>query len=253
MGRANDTEYQAYLRSPHWCSLAARVKLARGSRCERCGDTECLDAHHLTYDRIGHELMEDLMVLCRECHEAIHDKATVVWAYPPRYELSRAEIIEYVPDFEEGVDYSDYQLELLADRILLINPDDERPVLFSDHLRRRHMREIYVNNGSPDPSIVEGLYWRTHPQGRAWWSARERAADSENKNGFYRDANASRVMKRDYPYEPDPFKPSVEARRPKKTFVMGGGSLPSAKRRSRRASARKRCEKARLDKSNPSR
>jgi len=31
-----------------------------------------LDVHHLLYDRLGHEKLSDLIVLCRLCHNAFH-------------------------------------------------------------------------------------------------------------------------------------------------------------------------------------
>jgi hypothetical protein len=49
-----------------------------GEICAKCGE-HGTDVHHLTYERVGgNELMEDLQVLCRECHTAIHamEKAT---------------------------------------------------------------------------------------------------------------------------------------------------------------------------------
>lgn len=30
------------------------------------------DFHHRTYDRLTNELFEDLVVLCRPCHQAVH-------------------------------------------------------------------------------------------------------------------------------------------------------------------------------------
>jgi hypothetical protein len=199
-------EYQVYLASPHWRSLAARIKLARGNKCERCGETERLDAHHLTYDRIGCERDEDLMVLCRECHLSLHESRPVVnWAYA---ELEPYQIVEFVPDYEEGMEYNERQLGYLADKMLILNPDSDRPVLFSDRLRSRKRREILTDRGVPDPSIVSGLYWRTHPQGRAWWNYEERQED--DNRGFYREASAERVIPRNHPYVPEPFKPLVE-------------------------------------------
>lgn len=40
------------------------------------------------------------------------------------------------------------------------------PILFESHLHNRRRREIYTTEGVPDPSIKQGLYNRTHPQGR---------------------------------------------------------------------------------------
>jgi hypothetical protein len=82
------TAYEAYLQSPQWRALAARLKAAAGQRCtrmledrtgnprhwtmERCPNTTDLQVHHLTYDRLGHELDSDLEVLCKRCHLLEH-------------------------------------------------------------------------------------------------------------------------------------------------------------------------------------
>jgi hypothetical protein len=61
--------------------------------------------------------------------------------------------------------------------------DGEDPILFEEHLQNRRKREIYTQMGVPDPSIVSGIYNRTHPQGR-----KVNSADQRKKNGasFYR-------------------------------------------------------------------
>jgi hypothetical protein len=51
------------------------VALAKAEhRCQGCGKQgdNSLDVHHLTYERMGDELDEDLAVMCRTCHEAEH-------------------------------------------------------------------------------------------------------------------------------------------------------------------------------------
>lgn len=42
----------------------------------------------------------------------------------------------------------------------------DNPVLLEEHLIARKRREIYCENGTPDPNIVAGSYNKTHPQGR---------------------------------------------------------------------------------------
>lgn len=42
----------------------------------------------------------------------------------------------------------------------------DNPILFEEHFQSRRRREIYNSLGSPDPSIVSGIYNRAHPQGR---------------------------------------------------------------------------------------
>lgn len=66
-------EYAEYLRSDHWQRMR-KVALWRWNyKCVVCGTKDNLDVHHKTYDRLGHEALEDLVVLCRSCHEATHE------------------------------------------------------------------------------------------------------------------------------------------------------------------------------------
>lgn len=59
----------------------------------------------------------------------------------------------------------------------------KNPVLFEEHLKNRQRREIYTTIGTPDPSIVQGMFNRTHPQGR-----KVNSADQRRRHGasFYR-------------------------------------------------------------------
>jgi len=43
-------------------------------RCQNCGCDEQLVVHHRTYARVGDEWPEDLVVLCRDCHEWEHQR-----------------------------------------------------------------------------------------------------------------------------------------------------------------------------------
>lgn len=47
----------------------------RGRRCELCRATSRLQVHHNTYERVGAELPDDLVVLCNACHARHHGKA----------------------------------------------------------------------------------------------------------------------------------------------------------------------------------
>lgn len=76
----NRTEYKRYLHSPHWQELRRQVferaLQNAGSTnlhgvCERCGYEPwrpCLQLHHISYDRVGAERLEDLILLCPNCH-----------------------------------------------------------------------------------------------------------------------------------------------------------------------------------------
>jgi len=59
----------------------------------------------------------------------------------------------------------------------------ENPILFEEHLHSRRRREIYTTVGVPDPSIVSGIYNRTHPEGRKVNSKEQR---KKNGASFFR-------------------------------------------------------------------
>lgn len=64
--------YAEYLQTPGWRKTRDRaLRLARW-RCTQCHERRDLQVHHLTYDRLGHELDTDLAVLCVGCHENAH-------------------------------------------------------------------------------------------------------------------------------------------------------------------------------------
>lgn len=64
--------YQAYLESPEWKALRKAVLKRCGKICERCHRYLVDNVHHLTYERVYHELLEDLQGLCRPCHSFLH-------------------------------------------------------------------------------------------------------------------------------------------------------------------------------------
>lgn len=67
------SQYSDYLRSPYWATRKAQVKRLRNCRCEICASTNHLVVHHLTYNRIGEELDNDLLLLCERCHNETHE------------------------------------------------------------------------------------------------------------------------------------------------------------------------------------
>jgi 5-methylcytosine-specific restriction endonuclease McrA len=66
-------EYLDYLQSEEWKEKANRIKQRDNNKCTRCGSTEKLEVHHLSYDNIYNEPDEDLTTLCRECHLKEHE------------------------------------------------------------------------------------------------------------------------------------------------------------------------------------
>ncbi len=65
--------YNQYLLTPEWQSLRRRVLLRSGGLCEGCRLRPAVQVHHLTYERVGKEMLFDLAAVCLECHEKIHE------------------------------------------------------------------------------------------------------------------------------------------------------------------------------------
>jgi 5-methylcytosine-specific restriction endonuclease McrA len=69
--------YGEYINSPEWKGRSNNAKDSAGHRCQLCnkaGNNRELHTHHRTYERLGNELPEDLIVLCAGCHAKFHDK-----------------------------------------------------------------------------------------------------------------------------------------------------------------------------------
>jgi hypothetical protein len=72
--RIHPVNYHSHLDSGYWKRLTARLRVASGGRCSSCSTaTAHLDAHHLGYSQLGFETVRDLVALCRDCHEGIHN------------------------------------------------------------------------------------------------------------------------------------------------------------------------------------
>ena len=73
MTRATHQDYVEYLDSPEWWAQRRRALTRADDQCEQCGlHDDSLDVHHRSYLRLGHELPEDLEVLCGACHANAH-------------------------------------------------------------------------------------------------------------------------------------------------------------------------------------
>jgi len=64
--------YAAYLASPEWAAKRQLVFQRDFYLCRSCPLGLAEIVHHLTYERVYHELLEDLISLCYECHWGIH-------------------------------------------------------------------------------------------------------------------------------------------------------------------------------------
>jgi hypothetical protein len=89
---------------------------------------------------------------------------------------------EVLPDFDPSgrTKYTPQELEAFADQWL---EEREGKVGWKsrDELRNAKRKEIHNETGTPDPSIVAGLYWRIYPKG-----GRKHRPNRKTHEGFYR-------------------------------------------------------------------
>ncbi len=65
-------KYNEYIKSPEWRALRAKVFRRCKGICEGCGENAAVQVHHLTYARLGHEMLFDVVAVCLSCHEQLH-------------------------------------------------------------------------------------------------------------------------------------------------------------------------------------
>jgi len=77
----NKEEYHIYLQSAGWKNIRKQKIAEANNRCEICGYKKTLEIHHLNYNTIGNENLNDLQVVCHDCHQKIH----TITSFPEPY------------------------------------------------------------------------------------------------------------------------------------------------------------------------
>lgn len=69
--------YPEFLNTEYWNTIRKYMLDQAKYKCQLCNSNGTLHVHHKTYEHHGdeHNHLEDLIVLCKQCHEKIHDKA----------------------------------------------------------------------------------------------------------------------------------------------------------------------------------
>jgi 1-aminocyclopropane-1-carboxylate deaminase/D-cysteine desulfhydrase-like pyridoxal-dependent ACC family enzyme len=102
--------YNNYINSLEWQAKAAQRKALDLYTCQTCGATERLEVHHKHYRTLGNESMDDLITLCRDCHEAITTSIR-----ERKYRKNRKHIntqVERITPIIEGVNHELAEIEL---------------------------------------------------------------------------------------------------------------------------------------------
>lgn len=66
--------YNGYLNSPQWTARRMAVLERDGNKCRGCR-APASQVHHLSYQFVGREPLEDLVAVCDRCHENVHRRA----------------------------------------------------------------------------------------------------------------------------------------------------------------------------------
>ena len=66
-------DYEKYLMSSEWAKKRMQTMDRDSWKCVICGN-EADVVHHLTYERIFNESLNDLVSLCTECHQREHSR-----------------------------------------------------------------------------------------------------------------------------------------------------------------------------------
>lgn len=63
-----------YLKSEHWSNLRLSKLVEQDAHCQVCGERDLSnDVHHVVYrPNLCDATLDDLVVLCRDCHETVH-------------------------------------------------------------------------------------------------------------------------------------------------------------------------------------
>ncbi len=75
--RLRSLPYEVYLTSDHWIDMKNSALDAANHKCTLCCASRehyTLCVHHRSFDNLGRETLEDLVVLCADCHARHHGK-----------------------------------------------------------------------------------------------------------------------------------------------------------------------------------
>jgi hypothetical protein len=126
-----------YYASRAWRLLCRAVHERGHEVCERCRFFPIQVVHHVTYERFGHELLEDLLGLCDACHDCLEarselDPVAVLWAMTPEeYVSAQMDVLQHFPHLTASMavitDLTQWRLEIMrasvdADRQIDFEP-----------------------------------------------------------------------------------------------------------------------------------
>ena len=86
--------YGEYLVSNLFYSVKERFRESGYSQCCRVCHAPNVDLHHRSYARLGNEKLDDLVPLCRNCHDELHQRGMDLWRGPTLLHAEERETIK---------------------------------------------------------------------------------------------------------------------------------------------------------------
>jgi len=102
--------YDEYINSEDWRLLKQDILKSANFRCQLCSSGDKLRLHHNTYERLGHELRSDVVILCERCHSIFHgvsDERFPPLHIPKRHLMNRYGLRRYILSDTDIVDAVD--------------------------------------------------------------------------------------------------------------------------------------------------
>lgn len=110
--------YKRYLASREWGFRKEAIRERSNNRCEHCRWFPMTEVHHLSYEHIGHEPFDELLAVCRYCHEYLSGRVhvdlrdVIDWWYILQF-LKPEELKERMSNFWLDRVYEKYGCEYL--------------------------------------------------------------------------------------------------------------------------------------------
>jgi 5-methylcytosine-specific restriction endonuclease McrA len=66
--------YEEYLAGPVWRKKREKILGRSGGICEGCREKTATQVHHLSYEHVGDEFLFELVAVCDDCHNKLHNQ-----------------------------------------------------------------------------------------------------------------------------------------------------------------------------------
>jgi hypothetical protein len=87
LNEKGNKKYAEYLASSKWYGIRIDAFRAFCDECAACGRSSNLEGHHWRYPQdLDDDCVENVIPLCRDCHQSVHDEFDINDFINPRWE-----------------------------------------------------------------------------------------------------------------------------------------------------------------------